>query len=287
MIPLLAAILAAAGVGVFVIPRPGHFGPSSPGLPWRTPALARLVALLEQRSIHQLLVGVVGAFLVGVAVCLTIFGAPLPAVAGGAFAASFPITAAHQRRQQRLEVARDAWPRMIDELRVLTAAAGRSIPQALLEVGATAPIELRPAFAEASREWMLNTDLERMLHVLRTTLADPTCDTVCETLLIAAELGGSDLDHRLIALAEDRRIDARHRREARARQAGVRFARRFVLLVPLGMAAAGLAIGSGRSAYRSPVGQMAVLCAIGVTAACWVWAGRMLRLPVEERVFRA
>ena len=65
----------------------------------------------------------------------------------------------------------------------------------------------------------------------------------------------------------------------------MRFARRFVLLVPLGMAAAGLSVGNGRSAYQTPLGQIAVMTALAMVAACWLWAGRMLRLPEEQRVF--
>ena len=286
MIAITSALITAAGVALIVFPRRSDSGEPVPAPPWRLPTVERIRRLLDQRSTQQLLLSTVCSFAFGSALCLTIFGSLLPAIAGGVFAATFPISAARQRRQQQLAAAQESWPRMIDELRVLTAAAGRSIPQALLEIGASAPIQLKPAFADASREWMLNTDLERMLTVLRSALADPTCDSVCETLLIAAELGGTDLDRRLIALAEDRRIDTRHRREARARQAGVRFARRFVLLVPLGMAAAGLAVGTGRSAYQTPIGQSAVLVAIAVTAGCWIWAGRMLRLPAEERVFR-
>ena len=286
MIALLAAVLAASGTAALVVAPPAAPSTGTHLPPWRTPAAARLRGLLAERSTQQIIGGASVGFLAGAAACLMIFGAPLPAVVGGAFAASFPVAAQRQRRGRQLEVARAAWPRMIDELRVLTAAVGRSIPQALLEVGANAPVELRAAFAAASREWMLSTDLERMLGVLRHELADPTCDSVCETLLIASELGGVDLDHRLIALAEDRRTDARHRREARARQAGVRFARRFVLLVPFGMATAGLAVGSGRAAYQTPIGQWAVLAAMAITVGCWLWAGRMLRLPPEERVFR-
>jgi len=221
----------------------------------------------------------------GAAVCLLIFGSSTPAMVGAGFAGWLPIAARRQRRLDRLEVARDAWPRMIDELRVLTSSAGRSLPQAVLEIGNSAPPELRHGFAEARREWILTSDLERTLTVLRADLADPTCDMVCETLLVASEVGWSDLERRLTVLAEDRRVDTRNRREARSRQAGVRFARRFVLMVPLGMAVAGLTIGPGQSAYRTPIGQIAVLVALACTVGCWCWAGAMLRLPVEERVF--
>lgn len=224
-------------------------------------------------------------FVLGAALALALFGGPLPALVSGLFAASFPVAAYRQRRATARAVAQDGWPRMIEELRILTGSVGRSIPQALFEVGAAGPVELRPAFAAAHREWLLTTDLERTLHVLRDQLADPTCDATCETLLIAHQLGGTDVDRRLADLAEDRREDTRYRKDARARQAGVRFARRFVLLVPLGMAAAGLSVGNGRQAYQTPLGQTAVLVAIAMVGVCWVWAGRILRLPIEDRVF--
>ena len=226
-----------------------------------------------------------GVFALGAALGLVLFGAPLPALVGGAFAASFPVATYRQRRRTRRALAQDAWPRMIEEIRILTSSVGRSIPQALFQVGAAGPEELRPAFASAHRQWLLTTDFERSLLVLREQLADATCDATCETLLVAHELGGTDVDRRLADLAADRRSDARYRRDARARQAGVRFARRFVLLVPLGMAAAGLSVGNGRAAYQTPLGQAAVLVAVAMVAGCWVWAGRMLALPGEERVF--
>jgi tight adherence protein B len=174
---------------------------------------------------------------------------------------------------------------MIEEIRIQATSLGRSIPQALFDVGRRGPVELRPAFEAAHREWLVSTDFGRTVAVLKERLADPTADAACETLLIAHELGGTDLDRRLEALADDRRTDTQNRKDARAKQAGTRFARRFVLIVPLGMALAGLTIGTGRSAYQTPLGQAGVLVALGIILACWVWAGRLLRLPEERRVF--
>lgn len=67
----------------------------------------------------------------------------------------------------------------------------------------------------------------------------------------------------------------------------MRFARRFVLIVPLGMTLAGLSIGTGRQAYRTAGGQLAVATGLAVVAGCWWWAGRLMKLPEEERVFHA
>lgn len=215
-----------------------------------------------------------------------LFGGILPPLAAAAFAAFAPLGLYRARHERRRAEAHDAWPRMIEEVRLLTGSVGLSIPQALLDVGRRGPEPLRPAFAAAEREWRITTDFARTTAVISEQLADPTADLVCETLLVAHEVGGADLEARLAALAEDRSDDLRHRKDARAAQAGVRFARRFVLAVPIGMALCGLSIGTGRRAYGTTIGQLLVVFGIAAVAGCWVWAGHLLRLPAEERVFR-
>ncbi len=214
-----------------------------------------------------------------------VFGGVVPAVTVAVFAGSFPIASSRARRASRRAAAMDAWPRMLEELRVLTSSLGRSIPQALFEVGRRAPVEMRAAFDAAHREWLLSTDFARTTAVLKAALADPTADVTCETLLVAHEVGGADLDRRLEALVDDRVQDTQGRKDARAKQAGARFARRFVLIVPAGMAIAGMSVGTGRAAYATATGQVLVAVAIGLVIACWVWAGRIMRLPDEQRVF--
>ncbi|MCA1671936.1 MAG: hypothetical protein LC799_06930 [Actinobacteria bacterium] len=219
------------------------------------------------------------------ALTFALLGALLPAIAVGGFAATYPAVSYRARRRRRRARTAEAWPRMIEEMALLTGALGRSVPQALFEVGARAPEEMRSAFAAAHREWMLTTDFARTVTVLKARLADATADAACETLLVAYEVGGTDLERRLAALVDDRVADVQGRKDAQARQAGVRFARRFVLLVPVGMALAGLSIGNGREAFASPAGQMAALLAVAVVIGCWLWSGRIMRLPDEERVF--
>lgn len=228
-----------------------------------------------------------GLFALGAALAWALFGGVLPPLAGGIFTATFPLAVARSRRErQRLESS-EVWPQLIEELRIKTTALGRSIPQALFEVGRHAPEESRSAFEAARREWLMSTDFERSLAVLKTRLADPTADTVCETLLVANDIGGAEIDRCLTALVDDRVMDQQGRKDARARQAGARFARRFVIVVPLGMALVGLSIGEGRSAYQGALSQVMVMVALGLMGACWMWAGRILRLPPEERVFAA
>jgi tight adherence protein B len=240
---------------------------------------------LESVRVVEFVAVEVVLFLVAAAFGWAIWGGVLVPLVVGATAAAIPVASARGRRRARRDLAREAWPRMIEEIRLQAVSLGRSIPQALLGVGLRGPEEMRPAFAAAQREWLISTDFGRTLNVLKAQLADPTADAVCETLLIAHEVGGTDVDRRLRALIDDRVQDLQGRKDARSKQAGVRFARLFVLIVPVGMAFAGLAIGEGRAAYATAQGQLMILLAFGLMGLCWVWAGHLLKLPEEQRVF--
>ncbi|MFA9446296.1 type II secretion system F family protein [Egicoccus sp. AB-alg6-2] len=273
-----ALVLRWRGVGV---------GPSPAA---RRPRRLRAQEFLVQAGLQRVRpveLAAVMAVLFAVAAALgwAMYDGVVVPVAIGMVAAGTPLWSARARRHRRRELAREAWPRLIEEIRLNAVTLGRSIPQALLTVGMRGPEEMRPAFAAAHREWLISTDFERTLDVLRDRLADPTADAVCETLLIAHDVGGTEVDARLKALAADRMQDLQGRKDARAKQAAVRFARLFVLLVPIGMAFVGLSIGEGRAAYASDAGQVFVLVALALIAGCWAWAGQLLRLPEEQRVF--
>jgi tight adherence protein B len=290
---LLLAAMGAAGV---------HYLYTAVALGWRglgpgpttarpTPHRRRRVAdgLVQAGLVdvdaRQFAAVTAGLAVAGAAVGFLLFGGPLPALALAGCLAAVPAASYRVRAVSRRAASQESWPRIIEEIRILTSSLGRSVPQALFEAGAAAPPALRPAFDAARREWVLSTDFERTVRVLKSALADPTADAACETLLVAHEVGGTDLDRRLEALIDDRILDVQGRKDARSRQAGVRFARRFTLFVPFGMALVGMSIGNGRAAYGTPFGQVMVVIGIGATVACWLWAGRLLSLPVEERVF--
>lgn len=234
-------------------------------------------------SVREFLVSsaIVGA-LTGAAAHM-LFGGWVVTAAAAIPATAIPAAAYRERRRRRTALAHRAWPGLIEEVRTLTGAAGRSIPAALFEAGASAPEPLQQGFAAGWREWRVSTDFERTINVLRREFDDPTADATCETLLTAYEIGGTGVDRRLRDLAEDRRRDLDLRAEATARQAGVRFARRFVLIVPAAMALAGSSLGNGRDAFRTQQSQLLIVIALALIAVCWWWSSRLLRLPTEHR----
>lgn len=290
MTTILLAVTASLGVYLVLVGL--RDGPEESRIRGSTPGAAARRSLetwmrrggLEDVSPTQFLSACGAAGTVAAALTMTVFGPGVSTIVVGTVAAAAPAGLWRRRRAATRETARECWPRLIEEVRVLTGSVGRPIPQALLEAGLRGPSEIRGAFAAAQREWALTTDFEQAVRVLKDRLVDPTADAVCETLLVVHEVGG-DLDARLAALADDRRMALRDHREAEVRQAGARVARWFVVIVPVGMAFAGLSLGDGRAAYSTTGGQVATALAVALIVVCWWWAGRIMRVPDERRVF--
>jgi tight adherence protein B len=275
MMRLVMAVLAGLGVYLLVVPSVAKpiVTVGAPKRPWK-----------QRLRPAALSAGPAGA----AALCAyVIFGAWLPAGLIGLITLGAGPAIDAQRTRQRRAIAQDAWPRLLEELRVRTGSLGRSIPQAIFEVGLRGPVELRSAFAAGQRVWMATADFGRSVARLKEELNDPTADAVLETLLVAHDIGSSGLDKRLEALVADRTADVSNRKEARAKQGGVRFARRFVLLVPVGMALVGTQLTGGTAAYRTAVGQVLLSAAVLAVLGCWWMAGRLLVIPTERRVFNA
>ncbi len=251
---------------------------------------AALLASLRacRGSPQRLLLGTLSAAAAGVTgwtTAQTLFGgfaAPaLVAVVG----AAMPRRAAAARRQWQAARSRQAWPGLLAEIRIGVAHRNQSIPAALFAAGAQAPAEWREAFEQAARAWALSTDFEASLRLLKNSLADSTADAICETLLAAHEIGGVRLEARLRGLAEAAHAEAAARSDARSKQAGARFARSFVALVPGFMAVIGLSIGRGQQAYQTSEGQLLVVFSVLAVIGCWLWAGRIMAIPQRTRVF--
>ncbi len=133
----------------------------------------------------------VAAGLAGAAAGFVLFGTPMPALLGGVFAAAIAAMSSRAEAEHRLERVADAWPGVLEEMRVLAGAGGRPLPHALFHAGRRTPPAISVGFAAAEREWQSSTDFARALAVLKTELAEASTDVICETLLVAHQVGGT------------------------------------------------------------------------------------------------
>ncbi len=279
------ALVACGTLGMWLLTT-AHAGTSLAPHRWRAMLVPPPAAgAAAPRRVVLGTLSAVAAALTGWAAAWALFGGFAAPALTAACCAVMPARAAADRRRRRAANSRQAWPRLLAEIRIGVTHRNQSIPAALFAAGTSAPADMSPAFSEAARTWALSTDFEASLRVLKRSLADPTADAICETLLAAHQIGGVRLDGRLRALAEAAHSEAAARSDARAKLAGARFARSFVALVPGFMAVIGLSIGRGREAYQAPEGQWLVALSVLAVIGCWLWAGRIMALPLRKRVF--
>ncbi len=271
-LPLLAGLGAGLLSGLIPVPSLDSSHPASEANSQRR----RLE--VATRALSALACGGVGAVM-----GFALFGSIAAVVALGLLAMQVPRHVRDRAARTQFDNAIAAWPLVLEETRVRVSGSGQSLPAALFESGHTTA--LGPHLAAAGTTWGISTNFEKALKTLRSRVADPVTDSVVETLLAVYLAGAVNCDQRLSALIADRRDDLDARREAEARRSGVEFSRRFVLAVPAAMALVASLFGSGRQAFTTSTGQQLTVVAIATTAACWLWSGRLSRIPDRPRVF--
>jgi tight adherence protein B len=207
------------------------------------------------------------------------------ASAFGCFAFLAPVVVVRRLRRRRLVSLRDLWPEAIDNLGSAVRA-GMSLPEGLSALGSRGPADLRAPFARFSSAYQANGRFTDCLDALKSDLADPVGDRVCETVRVARQVGGSDVGSVLRTLSDLLRADARTRAELETRQGWVVNAARLAVAAPWAVL---LLLGTQSttlSAFDSPGGTALLAIGAGVCVVAYRIMLRIGRLPEERRVLR-
>ncbi|MDQ1603169.1 MAG: tight adherence protein [Actinomycetota bacterium] len=206
-------------------------------------------------------------------------------LAFGVIAAWGPFALVRFRARRRRTELHELWPEVVDNL-ASGVRAGLSLPEALTQLGARAPVQLRAPFVSFGEDYRATGRFNDCLDRLKARLADPVGDRVVESLRMAREVGGSDLGRLLRTLSAFLREDVRTRSELETRQGWTVNAARLAVAAPwivLGF----LSLRPQAVAAYDTRGGFLVLAAGG--ALCLVAYRLMLRiarLPQERRVLR-
>ncbi len=250
----------------------------------------RTSELLVQAGIE----GVTPAQLVGVSaglglvVSVLVLGTsqvPSLAVLFGAFAALLPVLLVRRRRAQRAGELREVWPEAVDNL-ASAVRAGLSLPEALTQLGARGPEQLRSPFRRFGEDYRASGRFGESLDRLKGSLADPVGDRVVEALRMAREVGGTDLGRLLRTLSSFLREDARTRSELETRQGWTVNAARLALAAPWVLLLLLSTQPDAVQAYNTPAGTVVLLAGGGVSLVAYRAMLRIARLPTERRVLR-
>lgn len=203
----------------------------------------------------------------------------------GLFGSWLPVSLVQWRAKKRTAVLRQLWPDVVDHLRSAIRA-GLSLPEALIQLGAKGPEELRHVFRDFGADYRAGGQFDGSLNKLKDRLADPVADRIVEALRLTREVGGSDLGKLLGTLAEFLREDARTRSELEARQSWTVNAARLAVAAPWIVLILLASRPEAVQAYNTPLGAGVLVSGLVVSLVCYSIMLRIGALPQDERVLR-
>ena len=238
------------------------------GLSSLTPAGLLVASAALALTALVLVAGVTGAFVPSVLVALAAAGAPLAYV--------------RTKKIDRRRALREAWPDALASM-IAGIRAGMSLPEVCASLAERGAEELRPAFGAFAATYRASGSFSTALQRLRDVLADPVGDRVVAALLLAHEVGGTDLVRVLRTLADFIREDLRIRKEIEARWSWTVTAARVAAASPWIVLLIMSLRPEAAAAYDSPSGGMVVLIGTLTTVVGYRSMLRAARLPEDRR----
>jgi tight adherence protein B len=222
--------------------------------------------------------GLLGALAVAAVTASAVTGMAVGLVLGWV-----PIARATALERARIREARAEWPDAIATL-VASLRAGRSLPEACEDLSANGGRALKPGFEAFARSYRAMGSFSAGIGALRDRLADPIADRVAVALLMAHEVGGTDLIRVLRTLGDFVRDDLRVRREVEARWSWTVTAARLAAAAPwIVLVLMGMQPEAGR-AYSSPTGAVIIAVGLVATLVGYQLMLRAARLPEDRRL---
>lgn len=194
-----------------------------------------------------------------------------------------PLAYVRTRRARRQREFRAAWPDAIQGL-ISAVRAGISLAEACSMQSDKGPEELRGGFRSFAGTYRSTGNFQSALERLRAELADPVADRVVASLVLAHEVGGTDLVRVLRTLGDFVREDLRVRKEIEARWSWTVTAARVAAAAPWLVLLLMSTRPEAASAYNSAAGVTVVVGGAVATFVGYRLMLRAARLPEERRL---
>jgi len=216
---------------------------------------------------------------VGLIFGAAIFGSYVIAAPFAFLLAATPSFKAGSNRRQIASAITQAWPDAIDHLSSAIRA-GLNLSESLSAIGLRGPAPLRPVFIALGNDLASGTSLERALVQFCSECNDPIADQLTETILIAHEVGGSEIGRLLRTFSQFLRLEIQTRDEIRVRQGWVVNGARIAAAAPWILLALLSLRKESVAAYQTSGGILTILIGGVVSVVAYLWMRRLARLGV-------
>ncbi len=271
-IPILIILLALlVGVSITLLMDP------SPRIPTgKRPAGKRSVDTRTSERPKQALAAT-ALFGIGLLMGGVIFGSLVIAVPFACLLATTPTLIRGAKRRRSANAITQAWPDAIDHLSSAIRA-GLNLAESLTAIGLRGPIPLRPYFIALGNDLAASTSLESALIRFSVECADPIADQLVETVLIAHEVGGSEIGRLLRTFSQFLRLELQTRDEIRVRQGWVVNGARIAAAAPWILLALLSLRRESVATYQSAGGIFIILVGAVLTVVAYLWMRRLSHL---------
>ncbi len=199
---------------------------------------------------------------------------PLPLITAPIIFSKIAAAIDRAKLEKLRKEAASEWPNILSELHLRITAMGAPIHHGLFSAAKSAKATLRNAFDQSERTFAITNSIELALDNLYRDLPFTTTFRVVEALKVVLEVPGGDIAGIILDLKEDLEREWRQHSEFEARLKGVKFARNFVVIVPIAMFLAGASIG-GFGSYRGLASIVTLSLSAIVVFVCWVIVSKM------------
>ena len=158
--------------------------------------------------------------------------------------------------------------------------AGMNLSESLTAIGLRGPAPLRPIFISLGNDLASGTSLEKALVRFCAECNDPIADQLVETILIAHEVGGSEIGRLLRTFSQFLRLEIQTRDEIRVRQGWVVNGARIAAAAPWILLALLSLRKESVAAYQTSGGILTILIGGVLSVVAYLWMRRLARLGV-------
>lgn len=243
----------------------------------------QITGLINGTTYTPLSYSVVGTLFASTLAAMTILGLPFIATLISAILLCLiALARLHQIATNRHRELRIVWPTFLDQLRSSMLSSQRALPYVMYDNPACGSPFLTDLINIGKREFETSGNLESSLKQIWRHAADQTTSQVCASLINTNGATSSQIQHQLSDIASALKTQQILIAEAESKLAGVKIARLFVLLIPTGMALAGVAFAGSFSPFYTRASLIQISIAAFVLGICWQLSNRLMQFPAIQ-----
>ena len=196
------------------------------------------------------------------------------------------VTWLHFRQRDRRESAAmlQVWPEVTDHL-ISAIHSGLSLNEALVGLGMRGPDLIRPYFLTFHNELLESGNFIVAAEQLKARLNSHGSDQILEAVIMAKSLGGSELLQIFRTLGDFLRQDLTLRKEIEIKHGWIKNSAHLSAAAPWLLLLLLSSQPGTAQAFAQPGGVAILFMGVVLTAAAYMWMGKLGQLPTSPRVF--